>query len=92
MECKRSIVHSQSGKSTHAVYSLQVWLVESNFRDRIDGMMSENALLRRRLLQKTDQFSDYRNHTEMLQAQGIRSIREKVGVNAHTYCSGQYQL
>ena len=53
-------------------------MVETNYRDRIDALKSENTLLRRRLLWKTDEFSDYRANTERLQAEGIRSTREKV--------------
>ncbi len=56
----------------------QVWEVERNYRDKIDSLKAENTLLRRRLLQKTDQFSDYRANTEQLQAAKIRSTKEKV--------------
>ncbi|XP_064397831.1 WD repeat-containing protein 87-like isoform X2 [Halichondria panicea] len=58
----------------------KVWMVETNYRDRIDALKSENTLLRRRLLWKTDEFSDYRANTERLQAEGIRSTREKLQI------------
>ena len=56
----------------------KVWKVESKYRDRLDDLMRENAQLRRRLLQKTDQFCEYRANIEKLQTEKIRSTKEKV--------------
>ena len=56
----------------------KVKAVEISYRDRMDALMTENTMLRRRWLEKTYQFSRYQSHMEKSQAQTIKSFKDTV--------------
>ena len=56
----------------------KVKAVEVSYRDRMDALMTENTALRRRWLEKTDQFSRYQSDIENSRAQTIRSFKDTV--------------
>ena len=58
----------------------KVKAVEVSYRDRMDALMTENTALRRRWLEKTDQFSRYQSDIENSRAQTIRSFKDTVSV------------
>jgi aminoglycoside N3'-acetyltransferase len=58
----------------------KVKAVEISYRDRMDALMTENTALRRRWLEKTDQFSRYQSDIEKSRAQTIRNFKDTVSV------------
>lgn len=59
---------------------LQVRESQARTRDRLDQLLLENTQLRRKLLLKTQEFSDYRSAVESTNAKVIRSYKEKVPI------------
>ena len=56
----------------------QVRTVEDHHRSRIDRLLQENTALRRRLLLKTEEFSQYRSSVERSQRKTLNTFKEKV--------------
>ena len=56
----------------------KVKAVEMSYRDRMDALMTENTMLRRRWLEKTNQFCKYQSDIEKTQAQTIRTFKDTV--------------
>ena len=56
----------------------QVHTVEDHYRSRIDTLLQENTALRRRLLLKTEEFSQYRSSVERSQRKTLNTFKEKV--------------
>ena len=56
----------------------KVKAVEISYRDRMDGLMIENTMLRRRWLDKTDELCRYQSDIEKSQAQTIRKFKDSV--------------
>ena len=56
----------------------KVKAVENSYRDRMDALMTENTMLRRRWLNKTDEFCRYQSDIEKTQAQKIRRFKDTV--------------
>ena len=62
----------------------KVKVVEISYRDRMDAIVTENTTLRRRWLEKTDQFSRYQSDIKNSQAQTIRTFKDTVSTQPHT--------
>ena len=57
---------------------LQVRTVEDHHRSRIDTLLQENTALRRRLLLKTEEFSQFRSSVEKSQRMTLNTFKERV--------------
>ena len=57
---------------------LQVRTVEDHHRSRIDTLLQENTALRRRLLHKTEEFSQFRSSVEKSQRMTLNTFKERV--------------
>lgn len=58
----------------------KVKAVENSYRDRMDGLMMENTMLRRRWLEKTGELCKYQSDIERSQAQKIKKFKDTVSV------------
>ena len=56
----------------------KVKAVEISYRDRMDRLMIENTMLRRRWLNKTDELCRYQSDIEKSQARTIRKFKDTV--------------
>ena len=59
---------------------LQVQQTDERYRNKMDSLMHENASLRRRLLERTEQYCSYRSSVERSQSQILRDFKDRVKI------------